>query len=222
MGELHPGRRHQHRHRLQHLHPAAVGGRPTGVQGPDRDLSGGIRPGSRTGQRLHQTWHQRVPRNPVRIPAQRQARRPALRLHLGQPQCHEPFSGKSALPPEPVRLHAGGPDSDSEDLQRKEPPVLHVELRGIQVPPDHFVHRHGADGADAKRRLFLHPVRRVSTGGPELPQPGRIPTSPSRYSPAIRFPPAVSARDPRFFSSGIHCRIYPRRPGCLTETISSA
>ena len=31
----------------------------------------------------------------------------------------------------------GGPDPDSEALQRQEPAVLHVELRRIQVPPDH-------------------------------------------------------------------------------------
>ena len=37
-----------------------------------------------------------------------------------------------AVPPEPVRLHAGRAGADSEAVQRQEPAVLHVELRGIQ------------------------------------------------------------------------------------------
>ncbi len=36
LGELHPGRHHQHRYRFQYLHPAAVGGRASGIQGADR------------------------------------------------------------------------------------------------------------------------------------------------------------------------------------------
>ena len=58
VGKLHPGRHHQHRHRLQYLYPAAIGRCPTGIQGPVRDLSRGVRPGTWAGQRRHQTRHQ--------------------------------------------------------------------------------------------------------------------------------------------------------------------
>ncbi len=39
-----------------------------------------------------------------------------------------------AVPAESIRLHAGRAGADSEVVQRQEPPVLHVELRRIQVP----------------------------------------------------------------------------------------
>ena len=104
LGELYSGRHHQHRHRLQHLHPAAVGGCPSGIQGPVGHLPGGIRPGTRTGQRRHQTRHQRIPRSPVGVPAQRQARRRALRLLFGHRSADQPPSRESALQTEPVWL----------------------------------------------------------------------------------------------------------------------
>ena len=48
----------------------------------------------------------------------------------------------------------GGPVLDSEDLQRQEPPVLHDELRGLQVAHqlDPVLHDH--DTGDARRRLL--------------------------------------------------------------------
>ena len=64
------------------------------------------------------------------LPAQRRAGRQELRF----PRIPRPLRAEVALPPESVRLHAGRAGADSEGVQRKEPAVLHVELRRIQEP----------------------------------------------------------------------------------------
>ena len=51
-----------------------------------------------------------------------------LRFQLSPPQRHEPLARKQAVSPESVRLHVGRADSDSESFQRKESPLLYVEL----------------------------------------------------------------------------------------------
>ena len=79
---------------------------------------------------------QRIPRLGIRVSAQRQARRPAVFLQ-GSGESDPDGARKGAVPPESVRLHAGGSGPDPEAVQWQEPPVLHGELRRIQVAHDY-------------------------------------------------------------------------------------
>ena len=53
--------------------------------------------------------HQRLPRLGLRVPAQRRARRPRRTFFKDPESPTQTAPDKHALPPEPVRLHAGGP-----------------------------------------------------------------------------------------------------------------
>jgi hypothetical protein len=87
-----------------------------------------------------------------------------------------------AVPPEPVRLHAGRPGADSEDVQRPERPVPHVGLRGLQEPDHHGSLGYNHDAGHAQRRFSLAPT--------QLQDPSRAParaqTPPPLHNPAIR------------------------------------
>ena len=119
-------------------------------------------------------------------------------------------SGESALQTEPIRLHAGRTGSDSEAVQRKEPAVLHVELRGIQLPADQL----RRSSLRCRRRCATETFPRIlpagftiydpnsrSLGTSTVP-PNSLPASsrPRLHSPATLFPPAASARSPHFCS----------------------
>ncbi len=52
----------------------------------------------------------------------------SLRLPVGHPHRHQPLPRQDALSPESIWLHLGRAGPDSEALQRKRSPLLHVEL----------------------------------------------------------------------------------------------
>ena len=109
------------------------------------------------------------PRHAVRISPQRQARRRDLRFqlrHAAAPRTRRPC--KTPYRQNQYGYTLGGPVWIPKAVQRKKPAVLHVELRGVQVPPDQPRVRHHADRRHAQRRLLIDSRRRLRSGGPEL------------------------------------------------------
>src|SRR5262249_37743914 len=143
---LYPGRRREYGCELQQLCLPAVDRCAAGVQGPDWNLSSGVRACYHANQCFDQAGNESIPRNPFRVPAQRQARCTAVCICRCTPALPAPV--------EPVRLRARWPGLDSEDLQREGPALFHVELRGIQRTPVETSTLHCAFGENAQRRLL--------------------------------------------------------------------
>ena len=100
----------------------------------------------------------------VRIPAERPDRCPALLVH-------RQAAGQAAFQMERFRLRDGRPRTHSEDLQRPEPAVLHVQLRSLPAQAELAEHLLGAHRRHARRRFqrtrhhHLRPVQQDAVPG---------------------------------------------------------